>query len=80
MTKIDLKQITKQLNDLLGLEENIRVAAMIDNEKDNEIVGWCFTKVDEDGNTTVISKTYKTIKELFDEKYPLNTTPLLTSY
>ena len=50
MTKIDLKQITKQLNDLLGLEENIRVAAMIDNEKDNEIVGGCFTKVDEDGN------------------------------
>lgn len=68
MTKIDLKQITEQLNELLGLEENIRVAAMIDNEKDNEIVGWCLTKVDEDGNTTVISKAYNSIKEMLGER------------
>ena len=68
MTKIDLKQITKQLNDLLGLEENVRVAAMIDNEKDNEIVGWCLTKVDEDGNTTVISKAYNSIKEMLGDR------------
>ena len=44
--KVELKQIIDQLSDALDLEENKKVAALVEDE---EIVGWTIVEVAEDG-------------------------------
>lgn len=65
--KIELEQIIKQLNDALYLGSGRRVAAIIENDRTtNNINGWIIT--DEDG--IAITKTYGTLKELFEHQNP----------
>ena len=65
--KIELEQIIKQLNEALYLGGNRRVAAIIEKGNTTNIVaGWVIT--DEDG--IAITKTYGTLKELFEHQNP----------
>lgn len=63
MTKVELRQVTDQLTELVGGGDNRRVAALIDDDT-MDIVGWCFVKVADDGSTSVVSETYKSILEM----------------
>lgn len=63
--KIELKQIIDQLSEAINLDNGYKVCAMIDSDKDNEIVGWNIVKVLDDG--TIIPQNdykFKNIKEL----------------
>lgn len=65
--KIELEQITKQLNEALYLGGKRRVAAVIGKGNTTNIVdGWVIT--DEDG--IAITNTYGTLKELFEHQNP----------
>ena len=65
--KIELKLVCDQLTELLNLSSNRKVSAVIDEEYDNEFLGWCLVRVEEDG--TIIPQLgtrVSTIKELYD--------------
>lgn len=62
--KIELKEISIQLSDALGLKEPNRVAVITDGE---HALGWRVVSVAEDGSLTQISKDYDSIKEMFDD-------------
>lgn len=47
--KIELDFVTNQLTELLNLSGNRKVSAVIDEEYDNEFLGWCLVRVAEDG-------------------------------
>lgn len=65
--KIELEQIIKQLNEALYLGSKRRVAAVFEKGNTTNIVaGWVIT--DEDG--IAITKTYGTLKELFEHQNP----------
>lgn len=60
--KIELKQVIDQLTDALNLDENQKVAALVDNE---EIVGWTIVNVAEDGTITPVDgNKFTTLKDL----------------
>ena len=65
--KIELKFVCDQLTELLNLSGNRKVSAAIDEEYDNEFLGWCLVREAEDG--TIIPQLgtrVSTIKELYD--------------
>ena len=71
--KIELKLVCDQLTELLNLSDNHKVSAVIDEEYDNEFLGWCLVKEEEDG--TIIPQLgtrVSTIKELYDEFHENN--------
>lgn len=66
--KVELKIICEQLKEALELEENRKVAALIDKKSEDEtFVGWMIVQVNEDGSLTPeLDSKCNTIKELFD--------------
>ena len=66
--KIELKLICEQLKEALGLENNRKVAALIDKKSEDEtFVGWMIVQVNEDSSLTPeLDSKCNTIKELFD--------------
>lgn len=71
--KIELKLVIDQLTELLNLSGNRKVSAVIDEEFDNEFLGWCLVRQEEDG--TIIPQLgtrVGTIKELYDEFHENN--------
>lgn len=71
--KIELGLVTKQLTELLNLSGTRKVSAVIDEEYDNEFLGWCLVRQEEDG--TIIPQLgtrVGTIKELYDNFYENN--------
>ena len=66
--KVELKIICEQLKEALGLEENRKVAALIDKKSEDEtFVGWMIVQVNEDGSLIPeLDAKCNTIKELFD--------------
>ena len=72
--KVELKPIIDQLSEALRLSENKKVAAIIDETNNNEIIGWTIVEVNEDGTILKSSLikgkmlfcTFGTLKELFN--------------
>lgn len=64
--KIELKEIINQLSEGINLAEGFKVSALIDENNNNEIVGWTVVKVSEDGTIEPIDKFYNNLKELID--------------
>lgn len=63
--KVELKEIIDQLTDICDLPNDHKVAAIIDEDNNNEIRGWEIVKVYE--NNTILpidAKVYVTIKDL----------------
>lgn len=68
--KIELKIVCDQLTELLNLPSNRKVSALIDEEYDNEFIGWCLVRVAEDGTIVPqLGTRVDTIKELYDNFY-----------
>ena len=66
--KVELKIICEQLKEALGLEENRKVAALIDKKSEDEtFVGWMIVQVNDDGSLTPeLDSKCITFKELLD--------------
>jgi len=63
--KVELRQITDQLSDVLELESYEQVCALIDDNGD--IVGWNIVDVDEDGKLTPQFDTpFRNLKQLLN--------------
>ena len=68
--KIELGLVTKQLTELLNLSGNRKVSAVIDEEYDNEFLGWCLVRQEENGQIIPqLGTRVATIKELFENFY-----------
>ena len=67
MTKIKLKTIIDELNDVLQLPEHTSVSALMgDNNK--EVCGWCLVNKFDDGSISIIPETtVHHLKEIFDK-------------
>lgn len=71
--KIELKLVCNQLTELLNLSGTRKVSAVIDEEYDNEFLGWCLVRVAEDGTIVPqLGTRVSTIKELYDEFHENN--------
>ena len=65
--KVELKQIVGQLTEAIGLEDGYKVSAMIDDSKEEQLVGWMIVKVLEDGTLLPqLELKFKNIKELIE--------------
>ena len=65
--KIELGLVTNQLTELLNLSGNHKVSAVINEEYDNEFLGWCLVREEEDGQIIPqLGTRVPTIKELYD--------------
>jgi hypothetical protein len=65
--KIELKLVIDQLTELLNLSGNRKVSAVINEEYDNEFLGWCLVRQEEDGTIVPqLGTRVPTIKELYD--------------
>ena len=65
--KIELKLVCDQLTKLLNLSGTYKVSAVIDEEYDNEFLGWCLIREAEDGTKIPqLGTRVATIKELYD--------------
>ena len=76
--KVELKPIIDQLSEALRLSENKKVAAIIDEVNNNEIIGWTIVYVNEDGTISKSSlkeekMLFGTLKELFNYYYGIDT-------
>lgn len=68
--KIELKLITEQLTEALGLTDDRKVAALIDEDNDNKFIGWCIVRYKENGEITPqLGTKVSNIKELFERFY-----------
>jgi len=68
MKTIDVKFVCDQLTELLNLSNHRKVSAVIDEEYDNEFLGWCLVREAEDGTLVPqLGTRVKTIKELYDD-------------
>ena len=64
--KVELKSIIDQLGDLLYLQENTKVCALVD-DTNNTVVGWQLVNVLENGELKPIEGTMaNTLKELVE--------------
>ena len=70
--KVELKPIIDQLSEALPLSKPLKVAAIIDEENNDEIIGWTIVEVNEDGAISksslkekMLFGTFGTLKELF---------------
>ena len=71
--KIELDLVTNQLTELLNLSGNRKVSAVIDEEFDNEFLGWCLVRQEKDGTLVPqLGTRVPTIKELYDEFHENN--------
>ena len=71
--KIELKLVCDQLTELLNLSGNRKVSAVINEEYDNEFLGWCLVRAEEDGKIIPqLGTRVRTIKELYDEFHENN--------
>lgn len=60
--KVELKQIIDELSDAIGLADDQRVAALVEDE---EIIGWTIVNVLDDGTINPVDDNkFKTLKEL----------------
>lgn len=65
--KIELDFVTNQLTELLNLSGTHKVSAVINEEFNNEFLGWCIIREDEDGKIIPqLGTRVGTIKELYD--------------
>jgi len=78
--KVELKPIIDQLSDALPLSKPLKVAAIIDEENNDEIIGWTIVYVNEDGTISksslkekMLFGTFGTLKELFNYYYGFDT-------
>ena len=75
--KVELKPIIDQLSEALHLSKSLKVAAIIDEENNNEIISWTIVYVHEDGTISKSSLKEKmlfgTLKELFNYYYGIDT-------
>ena len=71
--KIELDLVTNQLTELLNLSGNRKVSAVINEEYDNEFLGWCLVRQEEDGQIIPqLGTRVRTIKELYDNFHENN--------
>lgn len=68
--QIELKLVTDQLTEAIGLTGNRKVAALFDDQDDNKFIGWCIVKHKEDGSIVPqLGTKVANIKELIEEFY-----------
>ena len=65
--KVELKFVCDQLTELLNLSGTRKVSAVIDEEYDNEFLGWCLVREEDGKIIPQLGTRVKTIKELYDE-------------
>ena len=68
-TLIYLQQICDQLTEVLGLKDNLKVCALIDEDiEPHKVQGWSVVRLSPDGSINPINnKHYCTIKGLLDD-------------
>lgn len=64
--KIELDFVTNQLTELLNLSGTRKVSAVIDEEFDNEFLGWCLIREEDGKIIPQLGTRVPTIKELYD--------------
>ena len=68
--KLDLKIVCDQLTEAIGIKDNRKVSAVINEEYDNEFLGWCLVRQEENGQIIPqLGTRVATIKELFENFY-----------
>lgn len=71
--KLDLKLITDQLTEAIGIKDDRKVMPileLLDEENDNEFLGWHIVRFDENGEVVpMLGTKCETLKELFDTFY-----------
>ena len=69
--KIDLKIICDQLTEAIGIKDKRKVAALIDDQNDNEFIGWCIVRYNTENGEIIpmLGTKCKTLKELFENFY-----------
>ena len=70
MKTIDLKLVSDQLSEAIGLKDDRKVMPIIDEEYDNEFLGWHIVRFDENGQVVPqLGTKCQTLKELFETFY-----------
>jgi hypothetical protein len=68
--KSELKIVVDQLTEALGIKDDRKVAALFDDQNNNEFIGWCIVRYKEDGEIIpMLGTKCQTIKELFEKFY-----------
>ena len=72
--KIDLKIVCDQLTEAIGIKDDRKVAALIDDQNDNEFIGWCIVRYNKENGEIIpmLGTKCKTLKELFEKFYENN--------
>ena len=70
MKTIDFKLVSDQLTEAIGIKDDRKVMPIIDEEYDNEFLGWHIVRFDENGNTVpMLGTKCHSLKEFFEEFY-----------
>jgi len=64
--KIELDFVTNQLTELLNLSGTRKVSAVINEEYDNEFLGWCLIREEDGKIIPQLGTRVPTIKELYE--------------
>ena len=70
MKTIDLKLVTDQLTEAIGIKDEREVAPIFDDQNNNEFLGWHIVRYDENGEVVpMLGTKCETLKELFENFY-----------
>ena len=69
--KLELKFVCDQLTEAIGFKDDRKVAALFDDQNDNQFIGWCIVRYNPENGEIVpmLGTKVKTIKELFENFY-----------
>lgn len=70
MEKIDLKLVSDQLTEAIGIKDDRKVMPIIDEEYDNEFLGWHIVRFGENGEVIpMLGTRCSSLKEFFEAFY-----------
>jgi len=70
MEKIDLKLVSDQLTEAIGIKDDRKVMPIINEEYDNEFLGWHIVRFGENGEVIpMLGTRCSSLKEFFEEFY-----------
>ena len=70
MEKIDLKLVSDQLTEAIGIKDDRKVMSIINEEYDNEFLGWHIVRFGENGEVIpMLGTRCSSLKEFFETFY-----------
>lgn len=71
MKTIDLKLVIDQLTEAIGLKDDRKVAALFDDQNNNEFIGWCIVRYNKENGEIIpmLGTKYYTLKEFLENFY-----------